>query len=162
MASNSQPPPRDIPLSVRKNPEVASYEQRQMDALYQLWVLTQQIPGLTTPYPISDGGTGASTAADARDNLGVGVFPRPYAVKSADYTITTDDYMINVDTSGVTITLPTSVGSEGRDFVIKNTSGGNITLDADGTETIDGSLTQVFGSMTAITVLSDNANWLII
>ena len=71
MTSNSQPPPRDIPLEYRNDPKRLNYERMQMESLYHLWELVQEIPGLATPYPISDGGTGGSTASDARTNLEV-------------------------------------------------------------------------------------------
>ena len=71
MPSNSQPPPVRVPLSLQKSLEEKAYFLSQKDALYQLWVLANSIPGLTTPYPIADGGTGASTAAGARANLSV-------------------------------------------------------------------------------------------
>ena len=71
MSSTSQPPPISIPTSMLRNPAESAYYQKQKDALYQLWVLVQDIPGLVTPYPIADGGTNAITAAGARANLGL-------------------------------------------------------------------------------------------
>ena len=69
MASNSQPPPVNIPISLLKNPQEAVYWKSQNNALYQLWNLAQDIPGLVTPYPVVDGGTGATTAAGVRANF---------------------------------------------------------------------------------------------
>lgn len=87
----------------------------------------------------------------------------PVAIKSADYTLTDTDGTILVS-GNTTITLPTAVGRGGRMFVIKKTDLGTVlTVDADGSETIDGSLTQIITARyDSITVVSDGSNWMII
>ncbi len=68
----------------------------------------------------------------------------PTVTKTANYTATTDDHTIRVDTTGgnVTIALPAASGNAGRMFVIKKTVAANtVTVDPSGAETIDGSST---------------------
>lgn len=56
-------------------------------------------------------------------------------LKTANYTATLADTIISC--SGTfTVTLPTAVGCAGRQYVIKNTDTGVITVDANSTETI--------------------------
>jgi len=69
---------------------------------------------------------------------------------------------VNCTGTTYTVTLPTAVGISGRQYTIKNSASGNITIDGNGTETIDGSLTAVLIPYTSLTVVSDNANWIII
>ncbi len=63
-----------------------------------------------------------------------------------------------------TFTLPTAVGIAGRIYNLKKTgASGTTTLDGDGSETIDGSLTYVTTTQyESVTVQSDGANWHII
>lgn len=69
--------------------------------------------------------------------------------------------------AGATVTLPSAVGIEGREYNIKkisNTGGGrDVTIDGAGAETIDGATTFTLGKQwEAITVVSDGANWFIV
>jgi len=77
-----------------------------------------------------------------------------------------DVVLVDDDTAGsaVTVTLPTAVGISGRWIDIKKLgTTAVVTVDADGTETIDGSLTAVIlVQYESITLLSDGANWNII
>lgn len=64
---------------------------------------------------------------------------------SANYTITAEDHTVGVDTTAgnVTITMPTAASVPGQGFVVKKVAGGNnVVLDGNGTEPIDGALTQ--------------------
>lgn len=58
----------------------------------------------------------------------------PYAIKGADYTATYFDFTIEMTNATDTLTLPAGKGN--TEFVIINSSAGNITVDADGAETI--------------------------
>jgi len=99
-----------------------------------------------------------------------------FAVNLTTFTATVD---LGVGTNGAaktiimnnaaaaTITLPSAVGLEGREYDIKKVSatggGRTVTIDGAGTETIDGSLTFALVSQyEAITVISDGANWWIV
>ncbi len=84
--------------------------------------------------------------------------------KTGDYTITTTDDVILADASSgaFTVTLPTAAGIKGRVYDTKKTdsSGNTVTLDGNGSETIDGATTQVIKAQyTTITVFSDGSNW---
>ena len=57
-----------------------------------------------------------------------GSFALPIAQKNTDYTVGDDDYTIVALISGIVITLPSPSGIKGRIYVIKNFSGGNITV----------------------------------
>lgn len=83
------------------------------------------------------------------------------------YTVTADDHVILCDdTSGnITVNLPTASGIDNRLYVIKktNSSTNTITIDPNGSETIDGSATFLmydFGD--SVRILSDGTNWHII
>ena len=67
----------------------------------------------------------------------------PYVAKTGAYTLTNSDYTVDCTSGTYSITLPTAVGITGREYNIKNTGAGTITVDANGTETIDDVLTIV-------------------
>jgi len=85
-----------------------------------------------------------------------------YIEKSSTYTIVTTDKIVNCTSGTFTITLPTAVGVGGKTYSITNSGGGIITLDADGTETIQGDLTQFIYSDETIDIVSNGANWFVI
>ena len=85
-----------------------------------------------------------------------------YVAKTANYTITTSDYQIECTANTFTLTLPTAVSIAGRVYSIKNTGSGAITLEGDGTETIDGELNQTVNQWDNISVMSNGTNWIII
>ena len=81
------------------------------------------------------------------------------------YTATAVEKTINVDTSGgnVTIALPTAVGISDTVYIIhKTTSDANtVTIDPDGTETVDFTSTKVLSSEGSSAVIrSDGSNWI--
>ena len=80
---------------------------------------------------------------------------------NVNYTITDSNYIIDCSNT-ITVTLPTAVGRSGVTYTIKNSGIGVITLDASGTETIDGALTLTLATTVCYTVASDGANWIIL
>lgn len=87
--------------------------------------------------------------------------------KTTTYTATAADYLILCSAAGGawTLTLPTAVGIAGKPYSIKKTdaTGLAITVDANGSQTIDGALTQVITEQyTTLTIVSDGANWVIL
>ena len=87
--------------------------------------------------------------------------------KTGDYTATDTDFIILCDASGgsFTITLPTAVGRKGRQFIIKkiDSSGNTVTIDGDGSETIDESTTVVISIQNeSKTVAADGTEYWII
>ena len=77
-------------------------------------------------------------------------------------TATSGYNVIKITASGQTVTLPTAVGNTGL-FVIKLMVAGTVVVDGNASETIDGGLTATLSTQyEAITIVSDNANWIII
>lgn len=89
----------------------------------------------------------------------------PYTTVSAPSTILTDaNGVVTVDASGGTrtITLPTSVGSQGKIFAIKkiDSTTNTIAVTGNGTETIDGDTSKTLSNeWDSIIIQSDGANW---
>jgi hypothetical protein len=80
---------------------------------------------------------------------------------------TAHDIFIAVDASSasVTITLPTALGIEGREYTIKKAgrSRNAVIVDGNGSETIDGAATyRLPAPWKYVTVVSDGTNWLIV
>ena len=92
----------------------------------------------------------------------IGAIELPYVAKTATYVITAADYTINCTANTFTVTLPTAVGCAGRIYNIKNSGTGVITVDANGTETIDGELTQTLNQYDNMQIQSTNTNWIIL
>jgi hypothetical protein len=82
-----------------------------------------------------------------------------YTITTTNYTILDSDYAIEVRGNDSVITLPTAVGSQGRVYEIDNASGGDVTLDTTGTETINGELTQIITRDSNFKVQSNGTNW---
>ena len=117
---------------------------------------------------LTDGGTGASTATTARTNLGfqsnaaTSVTP----VTTTSYTVFNNDSVLTVDDTAiggnVTINLlsAVTVGSGWTLDVKKTGSSFSVTIDADGTETIDGNLTlSITDKNQAVRLISNGTNW---
>ncbi|MBW3568879.1 hypothetical protein KY385_01995, partial [Candidatus Parcubacteria bacterium] len=86
--------------------------------------------------------------------------------KTANYTATASDSVILGDAGGgsIVISLPSAVGINGRTYTIKkiDSSLNTVTMDPDGTETIDGNATTAIGTQwTTRQITSDGANWVI-
>jgi hypothetical protein len=90
-------------------------------------------------------------------------------VNDANYTATSSNYLIGFTaiSTGRTVTLPAASTMTNKTIIIKDESGSagtyNITVDGDGSETIDGAATKVinvnFGS---ITIYSNGSNWFVL
>lgn len=86
-------------------------------------------------------------------------------VTGAAYTAKGGDRVIGVNRAGTaTITLPTAEVRKGRTYTIKDESGAaatnNITVDTEGSETIDGAATDVISdNYGCVTYYSDGSNW---
>lgn len=82
--------------------------------------------------------------------------------KGINYTLVSGtDGIVIFNGASLTATLPTPVGAGGEQFIVKNINASALTV---GTTagTIDGAATQSLAQYTAITVVSDNADWHII
>lgn len=85
-----------------------------------------------------------------------------YSAKTADYTITSTDDIIDCTTGSFTVTLPTAVGISGRAYTIRNSGAGTITLATTSSQTIDGSAPSTLSASSKITVASTGTNWITI
>jgi hypothetical protein len=91
------------------------------------------------------------------------------SVNDANYAATSSNYLIGYTaiSTGRTVTLPAASTMTNKTIIVKDESGNagtsNITVDGDGSETIDGAATKVinvgFGS---ITVYSNGTNWFVL
>lgn len=82
--------------------------------------------------------------------------------KTSNYTLTENDEVV-LCSGTFTITLPTAVGKTGKKYYVKNIGTGSITIDPNGTETIDSNSTIIIRTRNAaLAIVSDNANWRII
>lgn len=84
--------------------------------------------------------------------------PQGVLVVSADYAILTSDRIIQCSAAGKTITFPAASGNTGREFIVDNSSNGDITLASAGGN-IEGETAQTLPSQSAVVVYSDGTNW---
>ena len=85
----------------------------------------------------------------------------PYRAVTGATTITTSDWLIHATAGGpFTQALPTAVGIGGRVYVLKNNSGGTITVDPAGAETVDGAATAAVLNGASIRLQSTNLVWI--
>lgn len=86
----------------------------------------------------------------------------PYATASTTYAVKTSDYLLNFTTGTFTATLPTAVGCTGKNYILKNSGTGAITIATTSSQTIDLSSTYPLGSQNKyVHVVSDGANWIV-
>jgi hypothetical protein len=86
-----------------------------------------------------------------------------YTTTAVDYTALFTDNLIEVTATGKTITLPTAVGCQGREYIIKLTASGSGTVATTSSQNIDASTTYSLSAQYKyVSVKSNNANWLIV
>lgn len=90
-------------------------------------------------------------------SLGGVTFPSTGLTSS--YTIGVNDYLVDVTGNTVTITLPTSVGINGKNYIVKNSGTGVVTVSTTSGQTIDGSSSKTLNNNDSIEVVSDGTNW---
>ena len=96
-----------------------------------------------------------------RGLITLGSFTVPYTAVTSNYTVGEDDYVVNATTGSFTITLPTAVGITGKNYFIKNSGTGIITVDGTGSETLDGELTTTLNQYGSVQLISDGTNWIV-
>lgn len=83
---------------------------------------------------------------------------------TVDATLTTSQTVVLCDASGgaITVTLPAASGNAGRHYHIKkiDSSGNAVTIEGDGSETIDGKTTQAIAvQYNSINIVCDGSEW---
>ena len=87
---------------------------------------------------------------------------RAFVQKTASYTLTTVDRTVEWTSGTCNATLPTAVGYTGKEYILKNTGVGVVTILTTSAQTIDGGIS---GSITLATnalliVQSNGTNWI--
>jgi hypothetical protein len=90
-----------------------------------------------------------------------GSFAMAYRALTAARTLDISDHTINCTANTFNVTLPTAVGITGRQYVVKNTGAGTITVATTSTQTIDGAATVTLTTNQSVRVVSNGANWII-
>lgn len=96
---------------------------------------------------------------DDLDTLAIdGTVITAYAQKTSAYTITNDDHTIHCTSGTFTVMLPAAnAANVGQEFLIKNTGAGTITVDGNGSETIDAGTTYPLAQYKFILIKSTGA-----
>ena len=105
---------------------------------------------------------GVLKVTDGSTGTGDLLYHKPLINISALHTAVATNHIINCTANSFTVTLPTAVGIQGKEYTVKNSGSGVITVDGDGTETIDDDLTQSLNQYDSLTIVSDNTNWIIL
>jgi hypothetical protein len=122
--------------------------------------------GVTANYGllVAAGSSGFLTTTPTSSVQINGSFAAGYVAKTANYTLTISDRLVNCTANSFTITLPTAVGITGREYIIKNTGvATTITIATTSAQTIDGlipSTYNIVSSLLPLRVMSNGANWI--
>lgn len=120
----------------------------------------QQVTGALTVDGAANVTGVLTSTGEARLNSGVKL---PLRLVTGTATAADTDFLISGDATGgaFSINLPTAVGRSGKVFVIYRISASNnVTVDPNGSESINGALTKVLASQYAsISLMSDGVNW---
>jgi len=81
---------------------------------------------------------------------------------TATYSVNDDDYLVDVTGNTITVTLPSAVNRNGRNYIIKNSATGVVTVSTTSSQTIDGSTSRTLNLNDSIGVISDGSNWNIV
>lgn len=106
---------------------------------------------------------GITINGDGKLAVRPGAATTPYRAITAATTILATDYTIHATSGGpFTQPLPTAVGISGRVYVVRNDSGGIITLDPAAAELIDGTPTVGVANGAAARIQSTGAGWILV
>ncbi len=119
--------------------------------LIPLSIVNTSINQFTVTFAVSTSGTIVATVGSPQ--------AQNVVVTGSDYAITTANRIVQVTVAGKTVTLPTAIGIDGSEFIIDNSSTGNITLAPQAGETVEGESSQNIPRDSAIHVYSDGTAW---
>jgi hypothetical protein len=86
-----------------------------------------------------------------------------YVAKTSGYTAGATDFVVDCTANTFTVTLPTAVGIAGKQYCVKNSGTGVITIGTTSAQTIDGAENRKLSvQYESFWVISDGANWKII
>lgn len=86
-----------------------------------------------------------------------------YVAKTSGYTAGATDFVVDATSGTFIVTLPTAVGVAGKQYCIKNSGTGVITIATTSAQTIDGAANRKLSvQYESFWVISDGANWKII
>ena len=85
----------------------------------------------------------------------------PITEINANYNVDTNDYLIDVTGNTITVTLPPAASIDGKNYVIKNSGSGVVTVATTSGQTIDGASTKSLNNNDGIEIISDGSNWII-
>ena len=114
---------------------------------------------LNTARPVTSGGTGATNATDARKNLGAAVKPVFETVSANRTVVAADDGKTLICTAAVIITLTAAVTLGDQFAITIHANGGNVTIDPNGSETIDGGSTLAIPTGVSAEIITDGTSW---
>ena len=87
---------------------------------------------------------------------------RTYRAITTAQTLLTNDEIVDCTAGTFTTTLPTAVGVTGKEYTVKNSGVGIITVATTSSQTIDGASTKTLSAKASITVLSTGSNWIVL
>jgi hypothetical protein len=94
-----------------------------------------------------------------RGIISLGGVTFPEVAVTGTYTVSANDYLIDCTSNTFTVSLPTAVGIDGKIYIVKNSGSGTITVDPNGSQTIDGALTKTLSPGDVLQITSDGTNW---
>ena len=110
-----------------------------------------------------DGSVDTATGALTISKIGGVPFSSNYVAKTGTYAIGASDFVINCTANTFTVTLPTAVGVAGKQYCVKNSGTGVITIATTSSQTIDGTTTKVLSvRYESFWVMSNGANWIVL
>jgi len=106
----------------------------------------------------------ASEFLRGRGNAGIivtGSQAGTYTTTAVDLTLTATHHWVTVTANGKRVTLPAASTCSGREYIISALAN-NVIVDANASELIDGSLTQVLGLYDTMQIKCNGSGWIII
>lgn len=88
--------------------------------------------------------------------------PQTVTIVTGNYSILSTDRIVKCTGVGSTITLPTAVSNTGREYLVNNTTAGNIYLTTTSSQTINNQITQLIPPYSTLDVYSDGTGFWIV